>query len=90
MVSAHSEPQLVGSAGRIAGEQSSLASTRPGRWPFWLAVWVLMVGLLVAGALAWASDALYTRDENRLLDVRVREAPPALRLSSLAPRTPRP
>ena len=44
-----------------------------GRWPYWAAVAVLVVGVLVTAALALVSNAQYTRNEKRLLDLRVRE-----------------
>jgi serine phosphatase RsbU (regulator of sigma subunit) len=43
------------------------------RWPFLLPVAVLIVGLLVTGALALVSRALYSNNENRLLGLRARE-----------------
>lgn len=45
-----------------------------GRWrPSRVAVGALLVGLVVTGALAWSSLAVYQRNEKRLLGLRVRE-----------------
>ena len=44
-----------------------------GRWPYWAAVAVLVVGVLVTATLALVSQAQYTSNEKRLLDLRVRE-----------------
>ena len=57
---------------RVMEEQPSAAASRD-RWSYWLAVGVLVAGLLVTGALAWASHAQYTSNEKRLLDLRVKE-----------------
>src|SRR5690348_2302054 len=43
-------------------------------WPYWVAVAVLAVGLVVTGVLVWISAATYTRNENRLLNLRARDA----------------
>ncbi len=50
------------------------ARLRAGRWPFWLAVATLVVGMLATGALAWVSHNEYQRNEQRLLKLRVRDA----------------
>jgi len=47
---------------------------RGGRWPFWLPVGVLLVGLVVTGVLVWISASTYSSNENRLLNLRVRDA----------------
>jgi serine phosphatase RsbU (regulator of sigma subunit) len=44
-----------------------------GRWPYWIAVAVLVVGLLVTGVFVFISNRQYTNNERRLLDLRVRE-----------------
>ena len=59
-------------------ERSHLAAAEAelhgrGRWPFWTAVVVLAVGLVVTGVLTSVSSGLYTRNENRLLDLRARD-----------------
>lgn len=48
------------------------AARRP--WPYWMAVAVLLVGLIVTGVLVWISASEYTNNENRLLRLRVRDA----------------
>jgi hypothetical protein len=53
-------------------EPSAVTATRQ-RWQFWLPVSIVVVGLLVTGTLALVSQALYTNNEKRLLDLRVRE-----------------
>lgn len=50
------------------------AAARGGRWPFWLPVGVLLVGLLVTGVLVWISASTYKSNEKRLLNLRVRDA----------------
>ncbi|MBV8989484.1 MAG: serine/threonine-protein phosphatase [Solirubrobacterales bacterium] len=73
MASVRSEPRLVSRSGRVTAAESAATPARSARWPFWLAIGVLAVGLVVTGVLAWVSYALYNRDENRLLDLRVQE-----------------
>lgn len=55
-----------------AAEQESAATTRRG-WPYWLALGVLVLGLIVTGVLAAVSQSQYSNNENRLLDLRVKE-----------------
>jgi len=43
-------------------------------WPYWTAVAVFVVGLVVTGVLVWVSASTYTRNENRLLSLRARDA----------------
>jgi serine phosphatase RsbU (regulator of sigma subunit) len=43
------------------------------RRPAPIASWVLLVGLIVTGALTWTSLAVYNRNEDRLVRLRVRE-----------------
>jgi serine phosphatase RsbU (regulator of sigma subunit) len=45
-----------------------------GRWPYWMAVAVFVVGLLVTGVLVWISAWEYSRNENRLLRLRAADA----------------
>ena len=61
-------------AERIPADRSSRRPTRRERWPYWLPVAVLVLGLLVTGVLTWASRASYLNNEKRLLRLRVREA----------------
>jgi Stage II sporulation protein E (SpoIIE) len=44
------------------------------RWPFWLPVGVLLVGLIVTGVLVWISASTYSSNEKRLLNLRVHDA----------------
>src|SRR5579884_3904324 len=59
--------------GRPDGAGSERQLPQPGRWPFWTAVLVLVIGLVVTGVLTWLSSGLYTRNEKRLLTLRARE-----------------
>ena len=56
-----------------APEEAHSAPGGGGRWPYWIAVAVLVVGLLVTGVFVFISDRQYTNNERRLLDLRVRE-----------------
>jgi serine phosphatase RsbU (regulator of sigma subunit) len=58
---------------RVGSGDSSVTPLRRERSQFWLPAVVVIVGLVVAGALALISSTLYTNDENRLLELRVRE-----------------
>lgn len=44
------------------------------RWPYWLPVGTLLVGLLATALLALGSAEQFQRNENRLLKLRVRDA----------------
>jgi serine phosphatase RsbU (regulator of sigma subunit) len=55
-----------------ADEQGGIRAR--GRWPYWLAVAVGAVGLIVTGVLVWISASTYTKNENRLLNLRARDA----------------
>lgn len=48
------------------------------RWPFWVAVAVLAVGLLVTAALTLVSSGAYARNEKRLLELRAKDVATAL------------
>ena len=50
------------------------AAAHGGRWPFWLPVGVLVVGLVVTGVLVWISASTYSSNEKRLLTLKVRDA----------------
>jgi serine phosphatase RsbU (regulator of sigma subunit) len=54
-------------------ESSEAPERARGRWPFWLAVLVLVVGLVVTGVLTWVSSSLYASNEKRLLRLRGRD-----------------
>jgi serine phosphatase RsbU (regulator of sigma subunit) len=71
------EPQ----AARRAGSRAS--SSRSVWRPSWVAVAALLTGLIVTGALALTSVAVYNRNERRLLNLRVREL--SLVLAATAP-----
>ncbi len=55
-----------------ADEPSDESSGRR-RWPYWLAIVVLVLGLAVTAALALGTRAQYTSNEKRLLNLRVKE-----------------
>jgi serine phosphatase RsbU (regulator of sigma subunit) len=67
------EPQASSTAGGLGKPDSQTGSVSAQRWPFWLPLGVLIVGLVVTGALAWVSYGLYTKNEKRLLSLRVRQ-----------------
>ena len=57
-----------------SGEEAVPARTPRGRsWPFWSAVAVAVVGLLVTVGLMVVSSILYHNNENRLLNLRTRD-----------------
>jgi hypothetical protein len=56
-----------------AEDEQAGARTRGG-WPYWIAVAVCVVGLVVTGVLVWVSASTYTKNENRLLSLRARDA----------------
>jgi serine phosphatase RsbU (regulator of sigma subunit) len=58
------------------------------RWPYWAAVAILIVGLLVTGILTWVSAAQYNRNEKRLLQLRVKEVAAVLAGAQPATDTP--
>jgi serine phosphatase RsbU (regulator of sigma subunit) len=58
------------------------------RWSLWVPVTVLIVGLLVTGALVLVSHSLYTKNEQRLLDLRVREVSSVLAEALPSVQTP--
>jgi serine phosphatase RsbU (regulator of sigma subunit) len=69
-----------------AAAQDAGARARSSRWlwrPSWVAVAALLTGLIVTGALALTSAAVYKRNERRLLNLRVREL--SLVLAATAP-----
>jgi serine phosphatase RsbU (regulator of sigma subunit)/type II secretory pathway pseudopilin PulG len=58
------------------------------RWPFWLPVGVLLVGLILTGVLVSISASTYSSNEKRLLDLRVREAGADFQAAFAAIQTP--
>lgn len=76
------------SGGEPAAAEGPASAARPSdslwRWrPSWVAVAALLTGLIVTGALALTSAAVYNRNERRLLNLRVREL--SLVLAATAP-----
>jgi serine phosphatase RsbU (regulator of sigma subunit)/predicted small integral membrane protein len=72
---APSEPQSGTEAIETGGDAQ--ASRRPRAWqawPYWVAVAVCAIGLIVTGVLVWISASTYTNNENRLLSLRARDA----------------
>lgn len=43
-------------------------------WPYWPAAAVFVVGLVVTGVLVWIAASTYTSNENRILQLRARDA----------------
>jgi serine phosphatase RsbU (regulator of sigma subunit) len=65
----------LGEPAGVADGRDAQGSTPPrSRWPYWVAVAVCVVGLVVTGVLVWISASTYTRNENRLLSLRARDA----------------
>lgn len=56
------------------GEDPEAGALDGRRWPYWPAVAVGVVGLLVTGVLVWISASTYSSNENRILKYRVRDA----------------
>jgi serine phosphatase RsbU (regulator of sigma subunit) len=57
----------------LPGGERPLA--RPGsRWPHWPAVGVAVLGFALAAVLVWLAASTYSSNENRLLNLRVRDA----------------
>jgi serine phosphatase RsbU (regulator of sigma subunit) len=63
-----------GTEGAEHGGDGGRAPRARGAWPYWIAVAVGVVGLVVTGVLVWVSASTYTRNENRLLSLRARDA----------------
>jgi stage II sporulation SpoE-like protein len=76
-------------AGDLGNGEDASGDARPrGRWPYWLAVAVGVVGLIATGALAWVSASTYSSNENRLLNLRARDAGALLSGAYLSVQTP--
>lgn len=67
------EPASRTGAGEDLGDERPPAEA-DGRWPYWPAVGVAVLGLVITGVLVWLSASTYTSNENRLLNLRVRDA----------------
>jgi serine phosphatase RsbU (regulator of sigma subunit) len=68
----------VGAVAESASETEGRAQGAESRaregWPYWPAVAVCVVGLMVTGVLVWISASTYTSNENRILKLRVSDA----------------
>src|SRR5579875_1469186 len=58
------------------------------RWPFWIAVAVLVVGLAVTGVLTWISAREYHHNETRLIELRAHDVAGALTSALPSIQTP--
>ena len=72
-VSTAAEPASVTGAGEDLGDGRAIVRARR-RLPYWPAVGVAALGLVITGVLVWLSASTYTNNENRLLTLRVRDA----------------
>jgi serine phosphatase RsbU (regulator of sigma subunit) len=63
-----------GAEGEPPAQEAPTGPGAHGTWPYWPAAAVLAVGLLVTGVLVWISASTYTKNENRLLRLRARDA----------------
>jgi serine phosphatase RsbU (regulator of sigma subunit) len=62
-------------AGDLGNGEDGQRDTRTrGRWPYWVAVAVGVIGLVATGVLVWISASTYTKNENRLVSLRARDA----------------
>jgi len=55
------------------GPSETDARSQQTAWPYWAPIIVVSIGLAVTAALALVSHAQYTNNENRLLNLRVKE-----------------
>jgi Stage II sporulation protein E (SpoIIE) len=74
-----SEPRAAGSESRTLGDADAAVEGEEGReagarWPYWLPLGTLLVGLLATALLAFGSAEQFQSNENRLLKLRVRDA----------------
>ena len=72
---------------RGAGRTGRTARARR-RWPFWAPVAVLLVGAGVTAILTWVSSGLYTRNEDRLLELRTKDVGAVLTAALPSVQTP--
>jgi serine phosphatase RsbU (regulator of sigma subunit) len=71
--SATAEPARGPEADELPGGARSVVRQESG-WPYWPAVGVGILGLVVLGLLVWVAASTYNSNENRLLELRVRDA----------------
>ena len=81
-------PPDVTPRGEDAGPVAARRPAARERWPYWPAVAILIVGLLVTGILAWVSRTNYNSNERRLLQLRVKEVAAVLASAQPAIETP--
>lgn len=67
------EPASGTGTGGDPGDERSLVRARR-RLPYWPAVGVAVLGLVITGVLVWLAASTYTNNEKRLLNLRVRDA----------------
>jgi len=72
-VSSLAEPARETGTAQDTGNHGPLVATRRA-WPYWPAVGVAVLGLVITGVLVWLAASTYTSNENRLLNLRVRDA----------------
>ena len=72
----------------VPAPSDAQAKTASPRWPLWLPVLTLVIGLAVTGALVLVSHSQYTNNEKRLLRLRVRDAAALLAESLPGKETP--
>ncbi len=77
-----------GPTATIDGDAPAADRVAHERWPYWTAVAILIVGLLVTGILTWVSAAQYNKNEKRLLQLRVKEVGAVLAEAQPATDTP--
>ncbi len=75
-------------AEQLLADESVVPARARRRWPYWLAVGVFVVGLLVTGALALISSSQYKNNEDRLLQLRARELGLLLESATANTQTP--
>lgn len=71
--SAVEEPATGAGGGEVPGDERPLARASS-RWPYWPAVGVGVLGVVLTGVLVWLAASTYDSNENRLLNLRVRDA----------------
>ena len=72
-VSSVGESPVATDGGGDAGQERPLAH-EGSRWPYWPAAGVAVLGLFITGVLVLLAASTYSTNENRLLNLRVRDA----------------